>query len=459
MTQLRESSEQPQLVAGRYRIQAPIGQGGRSVVYAAQDPLLGREVAVKIFRLSAASPAELKIQEAEARLAASLNHHALSTLFDAGIDSSDPDRPQIYLVMERIPGVDLRKHLAAHGPLTAAQLAYLGFDLAEALQYLHEHGFLHRDIKPANILIAERLADTRIRGKLTDFGISSIIGLPDDGEYTTGTAAYLSPEQGEGLDPTQASDIYSLGLVLLEALTGRVAYPGGIEESAFARLDHDPDIPDTVPGPLADVLRRMTALLPEDRPALGDIALDFQRALVQDLVDSGRVSPTSLTGQEEKRLAAVRRYNILDTSADETFDRITHLICRMLEVPVAFISIVDADREWFVSRRGMTVAEIARDKALCSVSIATGASSTIDDLHQDPRFTENPVTVADPTLRSFASVPLITHDGHPIGTLCVFDRRIRTFTADEVDDLTHFAAMAMRELELRLASRRALFNT
>lgn len=461
MTQIQQptSAVQPQIVAGRYQIVEPIGRGGRSIVYAAHDPLLNREVAVKIFHLSAASPAELKIQEAEARLAASLNHHALSTLFDAGIDASTPGRPQIYLVMERIPGVDLRQHLKQHGALTAAQVAYLGFDLAEALQYLHEHGFLHRDIKPANVLIADRGIDTRIRGKLTDFGISSIIGIPDDGEYTTGTVAYLSPEQVEGLDATQASDIYALGLVLLEALTGVVAYPGGIEESALARLDHDAHIPDTVPPALAAILRQMTELLPEDRPDLSEVALAFQRAFVQDLVNLGRVAPTSLAAEEEQRLAAVRRYNILDTPPDDAFDRITHLVCRMLDVPVAFISIVDADREWFKSRRGMTLTEIDRDQALCGVSVVTGNPITIQDLTDDPRFGSNPVTAADPTLRSFAAVPMTTHDKHVIGTLCVFDRRARDFTTDEVADLTEFAALAMRELDLRLASRRALFNT
>ena len=259
------SSADPTVVAGRYLVSEAIGRGGRAVVYAADDPLLHREVAVKVFRTAAGTPTELKLQEAEARLVAGMNHYALTTLFDAGVDTTEPDAPQIYLVMERIPGVDLRRHLREHGPLTSTQLAYLGFDLAEGLQYVHEHGFLHRDLKPANILIAERQAETRIRGKLTDFGIASVIGTRDAGEFTTGTAAYLSPEQVDGQEPTTASDIYSLGLVLLEGLTGETAYPGSVEESAFARLDRDPHIPDSAPAALAAVLRSMTALLPEDR--------------------------------------------------------------------------------------------------------------------------------------------------------------------------------------------------
>ena len=105
--------------------------------------------------------------------------------------------------MEYIPGADLRKRLE-DGPLSAAQVCWLGFDLAEGLAYVHDAGFIHHDIKPANVLLADRDAETRIRGKLTDFGISTIIGGREDGEFTTGTAAYLSPEQVEGGDATPA---------------------------------------------------------------------------------------------------------------------------------------------------------------------------------------------------------------------------------------------------------------
>jgi serine/threonine protein kinase len=454
-----EPIPQPQVIAGRYQLEEPIGRGGRSVVYGAHDPLLHRDVAVKVFRASAGSPGELQIQEAEARLAAGMNHHALTTLFDAGIDTTDPDNPQVYLVMERIPGMDLRRHLKQDGPLTAAQLAYLGFDLAEGLQFVHEHGFLHRDIKPANVLIADRRLETRVRGKLADFGIASIIGLPDDGEYTTGTIAYLSPEQVDGQAPTTASDIYALGLVLLEALTGQVAYPGTIKESAYARLDHDPQIPETVPLALSAILRGMTALLPADRPSLAEVALEFQRALVRDLVEAGRVDLDRLASNEEHRLAAVRRYNILDTPPDDAFDRITHLVCRTLDVPVAFISVIDVDREWFKSRRGIELTEIDRNTALCAIVVKTGEPLVVEDVRQHPAYLKNSIIAGDPTLHAFAAVPMRTHGGHSIGTLCVFDRRVRRFTDDEVDDLTQFAAIAMRELDLRLASRRAVFTS
>ena len=448
----------PRLVAGRYVIGAPIGHGGRAVVYEATDPLLQRDVAVKLFHTDAVDPGSVRVQEAEARLIAGLNHYALTTLFDAGVDSAGPASPAIYMVMERIPGVDLRRRLHRDGPLTPGQVAYLGFDLAEGLQYVHEHGFLHRDIKPANVLLADRHIDSRIRGKLSDFGISTLIGLPTRGEQSTGTVAYLSPEQVDQQEPTTASDVYALGLVLLEALTGEVAFPGSIEESAYARLDRDPLVPSAVPPALADILRRMTALLPEDRPELDEIALAFQNATVQDLVSAGRVDPQLLATGEERRLAAVRRYNILDTPPDDAFDRITELACRLLDVPVALISIIDVDREWIKSRRGIELTQLDRDAALCAVTVATGLPQRVADVQDGVTFADNPFVRDNPELHGYASVPLTTQDGHAIGTLCVLDRRTRGFTDEEIDDLAKLAAIAMRELDLRLASRRALFS-
>jgi tRNA A-37 threonylcarbamoyl transferase component Bud32 len=447
-----------QVIAGRYRLGKVIGHGGRAAVYEAVDPMLHRDVAVKVFRPSSTTKVDVRLQEAEARLIAGLNHYAVTTLFDAGVDTTDPQKPRVYLVMERIPGVDLKRRIQQDGPLTPAQVAFLGFDLAEGLQHVHEHGFLHRDIKPANVLLADHGIDSRIRGKLADFGISSVLGASEGEGWTGGTALYFSPEQADGQEPTTASDVYALGLVLLEALTGRTAFPGHQEDTVAARLDRDPTIPATVPTELAEVLRRMTALLPQDRPSLEDVALAFQTASLRDLVESGRVDPTTLATAEERRMALVRRYNILDTPEDDAFDRITHLACRLVDVPVAAVAVMDADREWFKSRRGIAVQEIDRDVALCAVTVTTGEPFTVPDVQAEARFAANPIVQQDPSLRAFASVPLATSDGHSIGTLCVFDRRVRTFTDQEIDDLKQLAAMAMRELDLRLASRRALFN-
>jgi hypothetical protein len=448
----------PPAVAARFSITGVLGRGGLSTVYAAHDTTLDRPVAVKVFTARALDGERIALQEAEAKLVAALNHHALTTLFDVGIDTSDPAAPQIYLVMELIPGEDLRRRLV-RGPLGSAQVAYLGFDLAEALRYVHEHGFLHRDIKPANILLADREADQRVRGKLTDFGIASLIGTREPDDRTTGTVAYLSPEQVHGDEPTPASDVYSLGLVLLEALTARVAFPGSVEETALARTERDPEIPDTVPPRLAGVLRAMTARRPQDRPSLADVAIAFQSAYVGDLIRDHRLDPAIVPDDEAERLAAVRRYNILDTPSEESFDRVAHLAARLLDAPVAMVSIVDADREWFKAQQGLDVTfdAIPRDAAICAMPVALARPYTIADVQADADARRNPIVRADPTLRSYAGVPLHTHDDHTIGTLCVFDRRVRTFSEQQLADLADLAAILMRELELRLAGRRALF--
>ena len=446
------------VLADRYRIGAVIGRGGASTVHAATDLLLGREVAVKLFATRATTADELAVQQAEARLVARLNHHALVTLLDAGVDVSDPARPQIYLVMERMPGTDLKRRLL-EGPLTARQVAYLGFDLAEALQHVHEHGYLHRDIKPANVLLDGRGADTRLRGKLTDFGIASIIGA-EQGEFTTGTAAYLGPEQVEGRDAVPATDVYSLGLVLLEALTGRVEFPGGVLESAEARLDRDPLIPASVPEPIAEVLAGMLARDPAARLTPGQVALGLQNALIAELVRERALDPALLAPDEAARLVAVHRFDVLQDAPDEAFDRVTYLATRLLRVPAAFVSMVDAERKVIRSARGLGGAlhEIDRNEALCAVPVATGRPLSVPDVHADHRIAGNPILVDDPGLRSYAAAPLITYDGLAIGALGVFDRVEREFDADELRDLAELAAVIMRELELRLAARRAVLN-
>ncbi len=448
----------PRALLDRYRIGRVIGVGGMSTVYAAHDPLLNRDVAVKVFRARAVEHADVLAQQAEAQLIASLNHYALTTLFDAGIDTTDPDHPQIYLVMEFIPGSDLRSRLL-QGPLTVAQVCWLGFDLAEGLGYVHEAGFIHHDIKPANVLLADRGADTRIRGKLTDFGIASAVGAPELGEITSGTAAYLSPEQVEGGDATPRSDVYALGLVLLEALTGTAAYPGGIERSAFARLDRQPEIPEDFPPKLRRLLEQMTARHPADRPTLKDAASRFQTVLIESLVDVERVDPALLAADEAQRLAALHRYDILDSPSEDAFDAVTRMASQLLGTPIAAVSIVDADRVWSKSRVGVDLEEVDRNVSFCSMTNpGHGRAWAIPDALADERTRDNPLVLEDPRVRSYAAAPLVTRDGHHLGALCVYDTRPRRFEEADLANLTDLAGMIMRELELRLSSRRAVFD-
>lgn len=277
-----------EILSGRYRLGEVIGRGGMASVYSARDENLGRDVALKLFAPQSAEADELKRQQAEIELLATLNHPSLVTLFDAGTDTRIPDEPRPFLTMELVEGQDLRSRIR-HSTVPFDELAVIGAGLADALAYVHSLGIIHRDIKPANVLLVQVRPGEPLRPKLTDFGIARIV----DGTRLTatgtmvGTAAYLSPEQARGADMGPASDIYSLGLVLLECIKGSVEYPGSAVESAVARLHRAPVVPDAVPAEWAQLIRAMTALDPLDRPAAADLEAALRQALV---------SPDSLPG-------------------------------------------------------------------------------------------------------------------------------------------------------------------
>jgi serine/threonine protein kinase len=314
---------------------------------------------------------------------------------------------------------------------------------------VHEHGYLHRDVKPANVLLDGRGADTRLRGKLTDFGIASIIGA-EQGEFTTGTAAYLGPEQVEGRDAVPATDVYSLGLVLLEALTGRIAFPGTVVESAFARLDRDPAIPTDVPADLAAILARMTARRPADRPTAAEAVPIFREIIVRHL--GGERTPDT-RDPEAERLAAVRDSNLLDTPPDAEFDRMTALAARIFDVPVALLGLVDEDRVWLKSRQGLDVAELDRTRGFGSIDALHEDTLVIEDVTTDPRTADLPGS-AESTYRFYAGVPLRTADGYNLGSFAIADVRPRHLSPTEIATLEDLAAMALHEMELRRAARR-----
>ena len=233
------------LLKGRYRLGALLGEGGLAAVYRARDETLGRDVAVKVFRENAVTEEEFRRQEAEVSLLASLSHPSVVTLLDAAIDRSGAGSTRIYYVMELVEGTDLRKRLES-GPLPPRQVARVGQDIAEALEYLHLQGVVHRDVKPGNMLLGDYIADgARVRAKLTDLGIATLGGTDPlaEHEVVTGTVAYLSPEQASGRAVNAATDIYSLGLVLIECLAGRLAFPGPPEHSALAPTARRPAAP------------------------------------------------------------------------------------------------------------------------------------------------------------------------------------------------------------------------
>ncbi|GAA4742642.1 hypothetical protein GCM10025783_12560 [Amnibacterium soli] len=431
----------------RYRIEHLIGRGGTAVVYAAHDTLLNRSVAVKVFTAPTDSARVLREQQQEAQTLAGLSHHALVTLFDAGVDDSDPAQPHIYLVMERVDGPDLGQRLRS-GALSPMQVTYLGLDLCDALLYVHERGWLHRDIKPANVLLSGRRSDRRLRGKLSDFGIATVLGShSDDGEFTVGTAAYLSPEQVEGGPLVGASDVYSLGLVLLQAATGRVSFPGTVLESAFARLTQTPEIPASLPPRLAAVLAGMTRRSVGDRMPLEDARAEFERAAAEQIASgSAPVAPAAPPPPPRQAIA--------EAPPDREFTRITGIAARLLRVPSAFVVLGDPREEAAAFVPDAHRAELAA-LALRALQVDRADGWTVEDVHTDP-CTAGAVQQAP--VRSMAVQPILDGSGARVGVLAVLDALPRRFGSEEAAVLVDLAGLVGHEVDLRRAVRRALFS-
>ena len=250
------------IVAGRYVLGDVLGTGAMAQVRQATDLLLERQVAVKVFREDLDDDSAERARS-EMRTLAVLSHPRLVGIHDAG--TREDGHP--YLVMELVEGPTLAQ-CCLDGSLTPERLASIGADLAEALAYVHSQGVVHRDVKPANILLAQDGA------KLTDFGIARIVdGARHTGTgLTIGTAPYLAPEQVTGASIGPATDVYALGLVLLECLTGHREYDGNAVEAAMARLHRPPRIPADLPAPWPDLLAGMTAMRPGDRPTADQVA-------------------------------------------------------------------------------------------------------------------------------------------------------------------------------------------
>jgi serine/threonine protein kinase len=267
-----DPAEPGDVLDGRYRLEELVGTGGMGSVWRAHDEDLGRTVAIKVFRPGMAQDADAARRESEKRLLASLSHPSLVTLFDAQLS---PDAPS-YLVMEFIDGGTLAE-VISRGPVHPRDAASLAADLGEALHVVHHAGIIHRDVKPANILVRPPLTpDHSFRAVLADFGIAYLV---DAARVTApgtavGTAAYISPEQVRGHPPTPASDVYSLGLVLLEVLSGERAFPQQTPvEAVSARLSESPEIPGEWGDGWRSLLAGMIAIDPADRPTALEVSV------------------------------------------------------------------------------------------------------------------------------------------------------------------------------------------
>src|SRR2546423_3234570 len=206
----------PDVLAGRYERRGVLGQGGMGTVYDAWDRRLERAVALKVLRPTMAADATVRARfEAEARAAATLLHPNVVAVFDSGDDAGTA-----FLVMERLPGHTLR-HEISGGPLSPDRVRAVLADILAALGAAHDAGIVHRDIKPGNVLFAPDGS-----AKVADFGIAKSAGLDLTGTgEIVGTTAYLSPERLEGAAASPASDVYAVGVLAYEALTGRKPFP------------------------------------------------------------------------------------------------------------------------------------------------------------------------------------------------------------------------------------------
>jgi tRNA A-37 threonylcarbamoyl transferase component Bud32 len=283
------SSQVGTLLNGRYRLDAQIGAGGMSTVYRAFDTVLERQVAIKLMHREIASDSDqLERFRREARAVAQLNHPHVVGVIDAGEDDGTP-----YIVFEYVEGETLKDRIRRHGRLPVGEAVAYAIEIARALGAAHDHQIVHRDVKPQNVLI-----DEEGMAKVTDFGIARSLteeGLTADGRVL-GTTDYVSPEQALGQDVGPQSDLYSLGVVLFEMLTGDVPFHG--ENQVAVAMKHvREELPDVLlrrpeaSSTLASVVDRATAK-ELDRRYLSDrdFIADLEEVLAIETARSGQAT-------------------------------------------------------------------------------------------------------------------------------------------------------------------------
>ncbi len=281
----RVADQVGRVLGGRYRLVAPVGTGGSAHVYVADDTTLRRRVAVKVLQPALAlDQAFLRRFRAEAQAAAALNHPNIMRVFDWGEDDEGP-----FLVLEFLGGGSLRDMLDSGHRLSIAQAVLVGLEAARALDYAHRRGLVHRDMKPANVCF-----DEEGRTAVADFGLARALAEASWTEpegVLLGTARYAAPEAAQGRGVDGKADVYALGLVLLEAVTGDPPPAGDTTVATLMARANQPIVAPFGLGALAPIIDAAGALEPDDRPDAAELAIMLDAAARQ--LDSPAPLPVS----------------------------------------------------------------------------------------------------------------------------------------------------------------------
>jgi tRNA A-37 threonylcarbamoyl transferase component Bud32 len=301
---------EPVIFNNRYQILAKLGEGGLAEVYRAQDVALGRLVAVKALRREyVVDPAFLVRFHREAQSAASLTHPNIVAVYDFGQDLGRP-----YIVMEYVPGRDLRTVLQDGGTLSVDQVVDIGLQVCAAVGYAHRAGLVHGDIKPGNILITPDG-----RAKVVDFGLARALGesaMDEEGELVWGTPAYFAPEQAAGDRVVPATDVYAIGVILYEMLTGKVPFTGLDSDVARKHLYETPIPADQVNPRIHHRLARIIDTALNKQPGERFSTAEHMRQALSDFRQSGE-------GQTGYYAAAVPASSAARAASTSTADRTT----------------------------------------------------------------------------------------------------------------------------------------